>query len=112
VVGDERQAGRLGITVGGQQVDDRGMDLPAARRAQRRRREVPHLFMREAEVSRSSGRALDEQPGGDCRHERLGERGGIRLGPLECGLHSLEIAQAERTPEHRRLGEERAGRSG
>ena len=105
VVREERQALRRGLP-GQEHRDDRGVQRSMASRRKSRRRELTHLFVREAEIG---GRALvvrDQQAGAnrglEQRREVLGARWLVVAG---AALQLVQVLQAEAPAEDGGLGQ-------
>ena len=76
MLGEHRQAGRGRVAAVQQQVDDRGVDLPATGRRQLVRRELADLLMRERVVGGLALRLREQEARHDGGREIVGERVG------------------------------------
>ena len=76
-MGEEGHALGWRVAVGGQHVDDRGVDGAAARGREQRRGELTHLVVGEAVVGRRARGVLDEKAREDGGCERLREHLGL-----------------------------------
>ena len=107
MMGQQRQARRRGFARQ-QQLHDRRVDRAAPAGRQRRGREVADLLVQEAVVGGRGLVVLGQQPGGDGRRERVGERVGVRRRlVVHAGLDLAEILEAEPPAEDGGVGQQR-----
>ena len=101
VLGKHRQAGRGWVATVQQQVDDRGVDLPATRRRQLARGELADLLVRERVIGWLAWRLREQEAGLDGGPEIVGERVDTvtrarRLVPRRFSVHrSVAVAASD-----------------